>query len=124
VIWLISIDIGALSMSRDPLLAAWRSLSLYRNEIAEMEPMLFESSGMEEIGQDVRTIDIALAETIEQCRTLWQGLDMICQLYSACENRVLDECENALVYHEQPPAVFANLSSASKILEAFSFRFE
>lgn len=124
VIQLIASNTSQLYTSYDTLKAICTSLSAEEQTIFDIQRQLSTISGMENICHFIHTITATMDTQIEQCKKLYQSLDTICQMYAACENRVLDYCEGTLIHYEQPPTEFINLASTANLLRNLSFHLD
>ncbi len=108
----------------DALRMVYTALRANVQVIAEIKDQLSAITGMDDIRHSLLRLADAMDAQAGQSLRLFQGLDIICQTYVSCENRILDRCENALVYYEQPPASFVDLSSATALLRELSFHMD
>lgn len=92
--------------------------------VAEVRGQLSAVTGMEDICNSLQALVDAADTQAGQCQRLSQSLDIICQTYVSCENRILNRCENTLVCYEQPPVKFVDLSSATALLRELSFHMD
>ncbi len=105
----------------DSLKSICTSLSTQGHAISDVRRQLLPVSGMDGICRSIQAMMDNVDLQIEQCKKLYQSLDMICQTYVACENRVLNHCEGTLIHYAQPPIGFMDLASTTNLLREFSF---
>lgn len=124
MILLIAANTDRLYMGCDALRMVYTALRSNVQVLTEIRDQLSTVTGMDDVCHSL----LKLADTVDaqaaQSLRLFQSLDIICQTYVSCENRILDRCENALVYYEQPPASFVDLSSATELLRELSFHMD
>ncbi len=108
----------------DALRMVYTALRANVQVIAEIKDQLSAITGMDDIRHSLLRLADAMDAQAGQSLRLFQSLDIICQTYVSCENRILDRCENALIYYEQPPASFVDLSSATALLRELSFHMD
>lgn len=121
---MIATDADRLCTGCDALRIAYTTLVSDIQVMAEVRGQLAAITGMEDICHALQALSAAADTQAGQCHVLSQSLDIICQTYASCENRILDRCENALVYYEQPPVKFVDLSSATALLRELSFHMD
>lgn len=121
VVQLTFIDTRRLCSASDALGEFCAALRGCQDEVSSVQKRLADTVELEipcsSLDKAVRRIECQL----QVCRRLYQSVESICQAYDACENRVLDYCENGIVRYEQPPAEFYDLSSAIGLLQELSF---
>ena len=121
---MIATDADRLYSGCDALRVMYKILLSNMQIIADTRGQLSSIAGMETTCCTLQRLAHMVDMQADQCRRLSQSLDIICQTYVSCENRVLDRCENVLACYKQPVAKFVDLSSAAALLEELSFRID
>lgn len=124
MILLIATNTDRLYTGCDALRMVYTALRSNVQVLAEIRDQLSAVTGMDDICHSLLRLTDAVDAQAGQSLRLFQSLDIICQTYVSCENRILDRCENALVYYEQPKASFVDLSSATALLRELSFHMD
>lgn len=124
MISLIATNADKLYAGCDELRIVYTTLMSNWQVIEDAKGQLSGISGMEAVCYSLQKLIDSVYTQAGQCRRLSQSLDMICQAYSSCENRIIDQCENVLTHYAQPPAEFVDLSSATALLKELSFNID
>lgn len=124
MILLIVTDADRLYAGCDALRIVYIELVSNGQVITDVKGQLSAIAGMEDICRSLQRLIGAIDNQVGQCRRLSQSLDIICQTYTSCENRILDRCEDVVIRYEQPPTEFVDLSSATELLREISFHMD
>lgn len=121
VILLIATNTDQLYMAYDSFKGIYTALTSHIQAISQIKDQLAATAGAGDICLSLQRSLNDIEIQTECCRKLGQSLDIICQSYLACENRILDWCEGSISHYDQPEAKFIDLSAASALLQEFSF---
>lgn len=121
---MIATNADRLYVGYDAMRIVYTALVSNGQVIADVKGQLSAVAGMETVCHSLQRLIDAVDIQAGQCWRLFQSLDIICQTYISCENRILDRCENVLTHYAQPPAEFVNLSSATALLKELSFHLD
>lgn len=118
---LLAVNITRLNDERVQLSAVYRALYELALSVSSIKAKIIGEDSFSNIKNDFETILHCLDDEIAGCKQLYEGIDVICQLYSTCEDRVLDFGEGVLIKYDQPNASFVDLSQTAEILKDFQF---
>lgn len=121
---MIATNADRLYVGCDALRIVYTALMSNGQVIADVKGQLSAVVGMEATCYSLQKLIDSVDTQAGQCRRLAQSLDIICQTYVSCENRILDQCENVLTRYAQPPAEFVDLSPATALLRELSFHID
>ncbi len=124
MISLIATNADRLYTGCDELRIVYTALMSNWQVIEDAKGQLSGIAGMEAVCYSLQKLIDSVYTQAGQCRRLSQSLDMICQAFASCENRIIDQCENVLTHYAQPPAEFVDLSSAKALLKELSFNID
>ena len=118
---LLAVNVTQLSDERTKMSAVYRALYEIGLAVSSIKAEIIGKESLSEFKSDFEIIQRCLDTEIEECKQLYDGIDVICQLYSTCEDRVLDFGEGVLRKYDQPSASFVDLSQTAEILSDFQF---
>lgn len=103
------------------LKTVYAALTSNGQAVSDLRGQISLVMGMEGVCNDLDALANSMDAQAKQCQRLFQSIDIICQTYASCENRILDRYENVMIHYEQSPAKFVDLTSAASILSEFLF---
>lgn len=121
---LIASNTDILYAGYDELKKTVSSLMAVEQTVGEVRAQLSGASGMGAIQGLLQKAAGAIENETDALHELYRSLDMICQTYTSCEQRILARCEDTLIYYEQPQTEFVELASAASLLQELSFRID
>lgn len=118
---MIATNTDQLYRSYDSFKGIYTTLISHTQEISHVKEQLAATAGLEDICLSLQRSLSDIEIQADCCRKLGQSLDVICQSYLSCENRILDCCEGSISRYDQPETRFVDLAAASALLQELSF---
>lgn len=92
------------------------------DELSRVSASLRSLSGMEEILKEIQRIQEELRKEYEGLQQMMQVLDKAAISYQSCENRIIDEYEEATIHFKKSEVGFTNLKQLNEVLSDLKFK--
>lgn len=116
---LIKIDLARMLEQYDSLKSCSSTIAAQMESVQQVT-MRLETIGLEEFGPTLQKLLHGLETENADLRRLMSAADTACQYYSACENRVLDNCEGANQTFSYTTMDFSSLGVYKETLNFYS----